>query len=296
MSQAVAIKNFAGLYKENGNVQDQYFFCEKIETRAINFGWKVDPHFHSQLYQIFLVRKGRAKIYLSAQQYTLEGSFLIFIPPNIIHGFDFDTDIDGEILSFSAYFVTTLINRFTQLSKHLNQPIMISTATNTAKEIKLLFETYYRLREIYHAAKTPLHEIFIHIKVADALMQTVAIQPEKKALSTTIQYSDLELFKTFQEIVKKEISPFKPLEEYAQQLNISLSHLNRICRNIEDASPLNIIQKEIINMAKILLMNEKVNISDIAYSLGFNDPSYFIRLFKKKVGTTPKIYRSHHLA
>lgn len=296
MSQSVAIKNFSGLYKGNNEVQDQYFFSEKIKTRAAHFDWTVDPHFHSQLFQVFLVRKGHAKAYLSAQQYEMNGSFMIFIPPNIIHGFDFDAEIDGDIISFSNYYTITLINRFTQLAKQLNQPIMVSEATHTQAEIDLLFETFYRLRDLYIAPKNNLSEIFIHIKVADLLIHTAQLQPNKQVLSPAAHYTDLELFKTFQELVKNEISPFKPLEEYAQQLNISLSHLNRVCRSIEDASPLNIIQKEIINMAKILIRNEKVNISDIAYSLGFNDPSYFIRLFKKKVGVTPKIYRAQILS
>ncbi len=84
------------------------------------------------------------------------------------------------------------------------------------------------------------------------------------------------------------------METYAKNLGLSLSHLNRLCKHISDDTPLSIIQFEIIAMAKMLLLNDKINVSDVAYSLGFNDPSYFIRLFKKKTGVTPKIYKQEH--
>lgn len=296
MAQSKYIKNFSGLYRQNGGVQDPYFFTEKIKTRAVHFDWKVDPHFHSRLFQIFLVRKGYAKAYLNAQQYLIEGSFLIFIPPGVIHGFDFDADIDGDIISFSSYYANALISKFAQLTGQLSKPVMITDQTHTASEIGALFESFYRLRDVYGKEKSTLSEVFIYVKVADLLLQIADMQSAKPVVPSSAPYSDLELFKSFQDLVKNEISPFKPLEEYARRLNTSLSHINRICRQVENASPLTIIQNEIIMMAKTLLVNEKINISDIAYSLGFNDPSYFIRLFKKKVGVTPKLFRKQNIA
>jgi AraC family transcriptional regulator, transcriptional activator of pobA len=53
------ILNFEGLYgDDSGKYSSEYIFLEMIATRSQSFDWNIKPHIHSQLFQVFIVRKG----------------------------------------------------------------------------------------------------------------------------------------------------------------------------------------------------------------------------------------------
>jgi AraC-like DNA-binding protein len=56
-------------------------------------------------------------------------------------------------------------------------------------------------------------------------------------------------------------------------------------------SPIEFILNEKIKYAKKLLKNPKIHVNEVSYATGFEDSNYFIRLFKKHEGVTPKQYQ-----
>jgi AraC family transcriptional activator of pobA len=67
--------------------------------------------------------------------------------------------------------------------------------------------------------------------------------------------------------------------------------LNRICHQIANKSPKEIILDYFVSEAQILLQHDEKTITEVAYHLGFEDPAYFSRFFKLKVGLTPKAFQ-----
>ncbi|MFT3919091.1 helix-turn-helix domain-containing protein [Cloacibacterium sp.] len=291
MEQSLHISNFPGLYREETSVREKYFLVEQVKTRCINFGWQVEPHFHSYLYQIFFVKGGTAEIHLNAHKYKLEAPFLIYIPPNYIHGFSFSPNVDGDIISFSNYYTYSFFKEFPIIEKSIAFPILLSRECSKDKDAISIIETLLELEAEFYEERDSFKDIYIHVKLASLLLSIASLKEKANDFHLSKNSSELDYFRQFLEMVKTQISPFQPIEFYAKKLGVSLSHLNRLCKTISNDTPLSIIQYEIISMAKILLLNDKINVSDVAYSLGFNDPSYFIRLFKKKTGMTPKAYK-----
>ena len=80
--------------------------------------------------------------------------------------------------------------------------------------------------------------------------------------------------------------------EYAQMLNVSPNHLNKMVRRLTSKSPSQWIEEAIIKEAKMLLRNTENAVGEIAASLGIMDQSYFARRFKRHEGITPSQYRS----
>ena len=72
---------------------------------------------------------------------------------------------------------------------------------------------------------------------------------------------------------------------------ITLKHLNRICNEILKKTTTEVIADRIILEAKRMLMDKRLVVNEIATELGYDDYSYFTRLFKKSTAMTPTDFR-----
>lgn len=81
----------------------------------------------------------------------------------------------------------------------------------------------------------------------------------------------------------------------AEKMNISPRYLSDLLKRETGKTALELIHLFLITEAKNLLTEGKLNVSEISFALGFENPTYFSRLFKKEVGLTPLIYREQNL-
>ncbi len=81
------------------------------------------------------------------------------------------------------------------------------------------------------------------------------------------------------------------IEYFSKKVNLSPNYLSDLLKKETGHSAKEHINNFIIEKAKTYLINSKDSISEIAYTLGFNYPHYFSRIFKNKTGMTPQEYR-----
>lgn len=74
-------------------------------------------------------------------------------------------------------------------------------------------------------------------------------------------------------------------------LNVSSRTLTKYVGQCSYQSPLQMINERIVLEAKRMLQHSSMSIKEIAHTLGFNDPSYFVKLFKRLVGEMPSTFR-----
>ncbi|PWJ44370.1 helix-turn-helix domain-containing protein [Sediminitomix flava] len=79
---------------------------------------------------------------------------------------------------------------------------------------------------------------------------------------------------------------------FADRANLSPNYFGDVIKHFTGKSPLEHIHENIVKQAKSKLRKTNLSISQIAYSLGFEYPTYFTRFFKKKTGLSPKVYRN----
>lgn len=82
-----------------------------------------------------------------------------------------------------------------------------------------------------------------------------------------------------------------PIGYFAEQVRLSPNYLRDLLKKETGLSPKDHINNFIVEKAKTLLLGSEDSVSEIAYSLGFNYPHYFSRLFKTRTGLTPQQYR-----
>lgn len=86
----------------------------------------------------------------------------------------------------------------------------------------------------------------------------------------------------------------KRAAQYAKMMNLSLYQLNAITKSTLGKTCSELINEHIILEAKRYLLATSNQVSSIAYDLGYDDTSYFIRFFKKHIGCSPKVFRHNY--
>ncbi|HTP59437.1 MAG TPA: AraC family transcriptional regulator, partial [Spirochaetia bacterium] len=84
-----------------------------------------------------------------------------------------------------------------------------------------------------------------------------------------------------------------PLEEVAKSVGLSPSYFSSCFKKETGRNVVEYITEYRVEKAIEMLCSTNLNTSEVAYQVGFNDPKYFARIFKKSVGVTPSLYRKY---
>ena len=95
----------------------------------------------------------------------------------------------------------------------------------------------------------------------------------------------------FIKLVDKHYKSLWSMSDYSNVLGITPSHLNSICQKLVAKSALEIVHERLVLAARRELAYTERNIAGVAHHLGFTDPSYFTRFFKRETSMTPGEFR-----
>jgi signal transduction histidine kinase/DNA-binding response OmpR family regulator len=124
-------------------------------------------------------------------------------------------------------------------------------------------------------------------KLREKFGKEITLEPKNIAVTST----DEKFLTRVLEIVEKNVSNENfSAEDFAENVGMSKTHLNRKLNALTDASANEFIRTYRLKKAARLLSDKSGNISEIAYEVGFSNPSYFAESFKKLFGYTPSEY------
>jgi AraC family transcriptional activator of pobA len=104
-----------------------------------------------------------------------------------------------------------------------------------------------------------------------------------------------KLFTRFRALVEQHYQEHWSVSNYAAVLNVTPSKLNRVSKMLTGQSAFEITQERLLLEAKRRLVYIASPVQLLAYDLGFKDPAYFNRFFKKRTGKTPASFRREQL-
>lgn len=100
------------------------------------------------------------------------------------------------------------------------------------------------------------------------------------------------LTQQYKDALARHIYQKQKVSEYAELLSVTPNHLNKCVRQTLNKSALDLLHDMLLLEAKVLLKQTSLTIGEIAYKVGRNEPTDFARFFKKKMGVSPRAYRS----
>ncbi len=289
-----AIPNYR-LYQDHD--PDSDLSCEPVHVDDVTVSmrqhnWRVDPHRHDDLFQLVFYRKGSGMLELEEMEIRFVCPVFLHIPPTSVHSFDISRDLEGEVISLSADYMKSLMAPSPGAIDLLSQPMLINGPEHAGfldelNNVFLHIKTEYNERQL---ARNLTIQSLLGIVIGKLLRYQDDKQHREQNWGVDSPAS--WYYRQFQNQIGQHLSEKLTIAEYAARLRISGTHLNRICREVADKSALDVIHDRIIQEAKRSFAYTVMPIAEVAYQLGFNDPSYFSRFFKDKTGLSPKSYQA----
>ncbi len=281
-----------GLYGEASASQDPGFVhIEDIAARSRAIGWLIKPHRHDNMLQILCVFDGGLEVQLDDENHTLSGGWAITIPPGVVHGFRFNPDTKGAVLSLAAaHFSDDTYHRSRQ---YFDELVGSARIIEFNKQSVLFDQLRHYLNMIvgeFQHAETG-HQLMLEWLVRMVLM-TLRRQSDQHQLETSNSQPGSMMLKRFRALVEHKYRQQWKVQQYAMALHTSVSSLNRVCNECVGITAKSIIQNRVLIEAKRKLIYTQYPVDQIAYTLGFKDPAYFSRYFKKLEGLPPSAYRA----
>lgn len=233
-------------------------------------------HLHG-FYEIIWFQKGSGTHYVDFNQYAIAPGTIFFISPGQIHSFDTKHDQEGYVLKVCAELFDDFVGLSCVTVQDKDSAALEMLVTAIQEELKK--EDSLGHREALHA----LVKLFvIMVRRSYEGMNPSAPNPHK------VSY---KAFLNFRKLIEENYCRLHTVKDYASLLNVSSKTLTLYVNECSKYSPLELINNRIILEAKRLLRYSVLSVKEIAFRLGFEDPSYFAKFFKRLVKQSPADYR-----
>ncbi|WP_158799008.1 AraC family transcriptional regulator [Pedobacter sp. L105] len=251
------------------------------------------PHVHSY-YQIIWFKKGYGKHFVDFKAYDIQPNSVFFISKNQIHYFDSYSMYEGLLVHFNQDFLldsensTDILLKYNIFNNLDKDPFFIIPDDSVGKLDHLIGEFE---REILAVDKFA-HKEYLQYLLKLFLISIQRLENIKPSNIAATNNQNHVVALKFKQILEINFKQLHTVQQYADLLNVSAKTLTNYTNSTFIKSPLKIISERITLEAKRLLWHSDSSINEISFQLGFDDPSYFVKFFKKQTEMLPKQFRS----
>lgn len=272
----------------------RFLHVEKISTRIRKYNWELFPHRHRDLYQIVLIEAGSGHVNFDLREEAFFAPSLVLVPPLVVHSFRYAPQSAGRILTISDSYINELA-RFSgepQLPEMLMHPLTHSL-DNERTALASISAAFQAISEYLSLSQRGRGAI-LSANMLSILGLLTLYMKEVPAPGAETQRRR-HLYATFRDFLEQHFRDQPPIAVYAEMMSITERTLHRVCRDVAGQSPLKIAHRRVALEAQRLLLYSGMTVGEIAYSLGFKDPSNFSRFFVENVGEPPQVFRRARL-
>lgn len=236
--------------------------------------------------QLMFALNGTFKLNIDFENVEFSGPSLLCVFPEQVHHIIDVKDPKGWMISFDPSLVSKEVLQL--LENKIENPFLLQQGSNFCQQLAILMNLIKKvqLENTNNYIQRSIHSLLNSLLslIAGELFSNASVDKEKENRSTIIK-------ETFIKLTKEHFKTWKQPARYASALSISVAHLNDTVKSLT-GSPVSIhIQEASIMEAKRLLYFTDKNVKEIAYEVGYDEPVYFGKLFKKVTNLTPLEFR-----
>ena len=250
------------------------------------------PHVHT-FYEILWFQDGTGSHFVDFQEYPIRPGTIFFLTPGQVHHFDGSDAYKGLAIRLCTDFMQSrgddsdLFVKYDLFHTFDTTPYYVID-NDTSVQLKLLVGS---MEEELKTGKD-----IGHIDMLRSLLKIFLIKVHRYGYKEgELRLDGLKpahrLFVQFRRMLENDYATKHTVQEYADGLNVSVRTLNKCVNECSGRSPLTFIIERIMLEAKRQVRYGNLMIKEIAYNLGYEDPSYFVKLFKRHSGMLPSDFR-----
>ncbi len=256
--------------------EHEWLHWETIQSRSRLHEYRIAPHRHEQFFQVLHLTGGWAGVRIDDQQFDLRHQGVVVVPALSVHSYAFSDNVEGVVL--------TLLERDILATGIEKPPAGVISAESFA-----VGEAIDRLIE---EADRPGGRHDVAMRALIMLLVVALHRARSQPVVEGHRANRAQLHaKAFRFLVDKKFRDTRRIADYAAELAISPTHLNRICRDVLGASALEVIERRIALEARRQLLFSTLTIKEIGAELGYEDPAYFTRFVTRMLGEPPGRFR-----
>lgn len=280
------------LFQSEKNAPDFYF--NTLRNHLVSSHKHIEkPHRHD-FYVTVIFTKGSGIHEIDFQKYEVSAGSLFFLSPGQVHSWELSPDTDGYIFFFSQpYYEMHYVNQKLKNFPFFNSPSFPRKLQLQSEELLNMIRLFEAIGS-EHESQNVMKQGFILSLISQIYIQSVRefSKDDEKTSATSVSY--FKHYQDFENLLEESFTSQKSISYYASQLNISAKHLNRITQTVMQKTASEIITERVILEAKRMLMYLDEGLVEIAFRLGYEEYSYFARMFRKNSGITPSQFIKDH--
>lgn len=242
-----------------------------------------DSHFHD-FEELIIVTQGSLEHFIDFKKEILEAPVACYVSMGKMHKLVPALDLRGWVINYkTAFLPDSKLGFYSNFSTSTNIPLATGTCINQFIGLCQIINGEY-------SQDYPDHPTIRYL-----LSGLVAMIDAERKRSTPAQNipktSQVAAFNNFLVILEENYARNEGVSFYADKMNMSERNLNIVCRNNFRKSVSEIIETRKLIEAKRMLLYTDKTVAEIGYDLGYNEKSYFTRVFHSKMEITPSRFR-----
>jgi AraC family transcriptional activator of pobA len=262
-----------------------FLHLEPLDHRSRPAEWHIGAHRHDDLHHVFMLLGGAGEMRAEGGVCRALAPCLVLVPAREVHSFSFIPDTAGSVLTISDVFLEGLCRTDGELRAVFGSARVLATGQETPAMVGY----FDRLgRELaWHA---PGHAVAVKASLLQILVTALRLECQVAA-PASLESNDGRLVARLREQIEARFRLHEPIGAYAASLGVSVSRLRLACRTQGCGAPLDLLNARRMLEAKRALLYGAASVGEIAHALGYEDVSYFVRLFRQMEGVSPSRFR-----
>ena len=276
-----------GLYRADSRDPAEFWLhAESIPVRSRLHNWEIEPHRHEAFFQLLHISGGHGETLFGGAYRPFTAPAMIYIPAGETHGFRFSRDIEGTVVTVLADRLATLSDTDRTIARFAAEPRLVA-GHGQMPALDDAAGLLGRLAEEVGAERAG------RLVMMEALLTAAVVQLARAVVPGRSDDAAVDpRARRLRELVELHFREQPSAAFLADRLGVSPAHLNRLARTAFGESVGRLVVGQILRAAKRDLVITPTPVQAIAFSLGFSDPAYFNRFFRKETGMTPGAYRN----
>jgi len=243
--------------------------------------------------KVVFLKRG-AEVMVDFKNYNLEQDSLFFV--NAGQFFQLNEVISlGSILYYNRdFYCVEMHDKEVACDGILFHNVYEIPVVNLSNEQSVVIEKIFNEIQSEIIIEDSNLEEMLRVLLKQIIIKSTRIWKNTHEVHSDENRQELEFIRKFSQLVEWNFTTKHTVAAYADLLNITPKLLNKRITKFSKDTPNDLIKQRIVLEAQRMLAHTGLSVKEIGYKLGYEDPSYFIRLFTKQTGFAPQQFRKQY--